>query len=138
MQTGSGTIAKILKRNSSGFDFINQLRKDEGLNRRRGGVGLGMAIVKQLVEAMEGEIRVASRPGRGSSFSIFLPYRPMSNAASAAEEVLGEPFEGESRHILLVEDNEVNRLLIKALLEKAGHLVTDCGDGQEALDRRSP
>ncbi len=52
---------------------------DETTSRRYGGVGLGLAIVQQLVEAMQGSIRVESKPGQGSTFTVYLPIRESEN-----------------------------------------------------------
>lgn len=74
--------AMQVKDTGIGIDAENQTQifepfrqADENTSRKYGGVGLGLAIVQQLVEAMQGSIRVESKPGQGSTFTVYLPIR---------------------------------------------------------------
>lgn len=99
-----------------------------------GGTGLGMAIVKRIVDKMNGTIEVHSRLGEGSTFLVTLPFR------RDTEQVSDVPDEPETRgglrgvRILLVEDNELNREIAQYLLGDEGAEVELAVDGREALE----
>jgi CheY-like chemotaxis protein/anti-sigma regulatory factor (Ser/Thr protein kinase) len=95
----------------------------EAAGRRIGAGGLGLAIARRLVEGMGGGIWAESTPGHGSRFSFALPLRPGQPPA---------PSRGGLR-VLVAEDVTASRLLLRAVLERAGHEVTAAEDGTQAL-----
>jgi PAS domain S-box-containing protein len=97
------------------------------------GTGLGLATVYAIVQQSSGTISVESAPGRGSSFEILLPHIESGEArpASAPRHVL----EADGcETILLVEDDEDLRQLLRSLLEQSGYHVLTSGNGQSALE----
>ena len=125
---GAGISAELLP---SVFDLFVQ--GDLDLDRRLGGLGVGLSLVRRLVELHGGRVEAASDgPGRGSVFTVRLP------ALAEAPQTPGkrsEPPAGAPRHrILVVEDNADNREMMRILLESAGHQVHDTGDGVSGVE----
>jgi PAS domain S-box-containing protein len=99
---------------------------------RHGGTGLGLAIVKELCALHGGEATVTSTLGQGSTFRFTLAMEPVLEEADAP--VTTETALLEGHRILVVEDNDVNRFLIRTLLGKWKADVTCVENGQEALN----
>lgn len=97
------------------------------------GTGLGMSIVKKIIDRMNGTIVVTSKEGEGSTFVITLPFE----IAEKPEEIPSE-MDGEVNiaglHLLLAEDNELNAEIARTLLEDEGAITTIVNDGQQAVD----
>lgn len=93
------------------------------------GTGIGLAICKQMVDLMKGQISVESLVGQGSRFEIQLP------VAISTQPVQLESLQVDNLDILLVEDIELNVMVAKALLEKLGQRVDVAMTGQEAIDK---
>ena len=99
------------------------------------GTGLGMAIVKGLVEQMHGSIAVSSTVGVGSTFTVTLPFTIAQPAgAEQAKEEGTAPADIRGMRLMLVEDNDLNVEIARTLLEDAGAIVTTAGDGQQAVN----
>ncbi len=106
-------------------------------NRRRGGTGLGLAISQRIVEAMGGRIEVKSRAGFGSRFrfSLEMERDPASVHAAQTDSALGG-LDGVSSLmgvVLVVEDNDVNRMIAREMLQSLGLNILEAADGVEAL-----
>ncbi len=111
--------------------FQRFTQADSSTTRRFGGSGLGLAISRQLVALMGGDIEVWSEFGQGSTFSFTIELPPGQDAAAESTDPL--PQHVGCYRLLLAEDNELNRQLIKAMLEQAGHKVVVVNDGAEAV-----
>jgi PAS domain S-box-containing protein len=100
------------------------------------GLGLGLAITRRLAEAMDGELTVASREGKGTAFTLGLTTAGSKGAAggqrAAAATVTG--YRGARRRILIADDVAENRALLASLLRPLGFDVTEAADGDAALD----
>ena len=114
------------------FDAFVQA--DVSTSRKYGGTGLGLAICKHLVHAMDGDIAVASKPGDGSTFRVSVHARPAQTAPHPAPDpAVPAAAPTASLHILLAEDNDINRMLISTMLTRMGHRVDSVGDGRAVL-----
>ena len=103
------------------------------------GTGLGMAIVKSLVEQMNGRITVQSEQGKGSTFTIILPLIPVKEDAQAKArkqraDAQTDNISLQNRKILLAEDNAVNMEIATEVLSMNGVEVTQAWNGKEALE----
>jgi signal transduction histidine kinase/ActR/RegA family two-component response regulator len=120
------------------FDRFRQA--DSATSRRHTGLGLGLAIVRQLVELHGGTVRADSPgPGKGAKFTVRLPIltsprvrEPRSGAAEGRPAPSLERLDG--LHVLVVEDNADGREVISMMLELAGAKVTAVGSAKEALE----
>ena len=120
------------------FTRFNQA--DSSTARRYGGTGLGLAITREIVALMQGEISVRSELGQGSCFCVELPLALGSTASLRPAAEPSWPAQGRASlaqlpplRILAAEDNAVNQLLIKALIEQGGHFCDMVSNGIEAL-----
>jgi CheY-like chemotaxis protein len=126
--TGVGISAKDATRIFAPFEQATHGQKQES------GVGLGLAITRELARLMGGDVEVDSQPGRGSQFRfrVTLPVVPARQAIPAqADSVVG--YLGSSRSILVVDDQEENRRLLQQLLEPLGFGVILAAGGREAV-----
>lgn len=107
---------------------------DTSTTRQYGGTGLGLAISKKLIELCGGEISVRSQPGEGSSFRFTLPLAHSSGRIADIRTETPDTDALKGMRILLVEDNPVNQLVTRKILEIAGVEVTVAGNGEIALE----
>ena len=114
--------------------FQEFVQGDPSISRRFGGTGLGLAICRRIVLAMGGTIEVSSHEAIGTTFTVQLPCE-VSDAAPTGEPAAmpRQPMQRRG-HVLLVEDNAVNRQVAQSLLEKIGMTVRLAENGLEALD----
>lgn len=105
---------------------------DSSISRRFGGTGLGMSIVRRLVDLMGGTLNVASELGKGTSVTATLPLRAVASAPVAAiEPVCDTPIPRLS--VLAADDNRTNQMILSVMLGQLGAQVTMTDDGLEAL-----
>lgn len=122
--TGIG-IAQIQQQNL--FESFTQA--DASSTRNFGGAGLGLAICKQLLELMDGDISLSSEPGQGSCFSFNIPLRRALSEQTQAEE----SYNLEGKRVLVVDDNENNVLILKEQLSSQGAQVSAYDCSEQAL-----
>lgn len=113
--------------------FDDFMTGDSSYDRDVGGTGLGLGIAQRFVKALGGTISVDSEEGKGSTFNIRFPIEPIAPPeADVKRHSRGNT--GHASNILLVEDNEINRVVAREMLIAAGHTVTEAQNGQIAVD----
>ena len=115
-------------------DFVTL---DSSYGRETGGTGLGLGITRRLVTALGGEIGMESDPGAGSVFWVRLPFGSTAQALpeSTPAHLPADAGRPPPRAVLVIEDNAINRFVLRTLLEEAGHSVTEAADGIEGVAR---
>ena len=144
IDTGIGIPAE---KQPSIFDPFVQA--DNSVTRRYGGTGLGLAICRRLSGFLGGDLRVESQPGKGSVFSLSIDTGPLQGVdlldAPPAEVLKGLPHRNivsstasiSGTNILLVEDGEINRKLVRIMLEEAGAKVSCAENGWVGVELAS-
>ena len=127
--TGIGMSEDFLKNIFQPF-----VQADQGARSQYKGTGLGMAIVKELLERMGGTIQIDSVENQGTTIHVVIPFE-IAEESAAVQEMSELPKENLSGcRILLVEDNELNREIAAFLLKDEGISVTEAEDGQQAVE----
>ncbi len=121
-------------------DFVTL---DTSYSRIVGGTGLGLGITRRVVHSLNGQISLSSSLGNGSTFSVQLPVTldhfenetaPPDQPQKVLEHTaLIEPQPAQTMKILLVEDNPINRLVVRELLANQGHKIQEAHDGAEGV-----
>ena len=114
---------------------------DASTSRTYGGTGLGLAISKRLVEAMGGRMWLESALESGSEFLFELPFGIAEYSASYGQPPADPPRRQRGLHIVVVDDNAINRLTVSRLLTKRGHQVSEAEDavtGLQLIDVEEP
>ena len=125
--SGLGISPKLLP-----FVFELYMQADRTLDHARGGLGVGLSLVRRLVELHGGSVSAASEgEGRGCTITIRMKQLPSATNSPSASFPAARP---ESRRVLLIEDNAESRELLGKVLELAGHQVYDVVDGVRALE----
>ena len=127
--TGAGIPPDLLPRI---FDLFVQGQTT--LHRREAGLGIGLTLVRRLVELHRGRTEAASAgPGRGSVFTVRLPAaRPPAASSALPRE---HPPAVSRRRVLIIEDNDDARQMLRHLLDRAGHEVHEAAEGTDGLAR---
>jgi PAS domain S-box-containing protein len=123
--TGIGIPADKL---GSIFEAFSQ--EDSSITRKYGGTGLGLTICARLAQAMGGRIWVESQPGKGSTFHVTTCVDLDPNA----EETLQAPVVFFGKRVLIVDDNEVNRMVLVRTLRQVGMQTHDVSGGAQAME----
>lgn len=110
---------------------------DASYNRAKGGTGLGLGIARRLTELLGGEIGAESTLGVGSCFWLRIPADEVDPSMIVDEKKNQMPtrYEGPSRSVLIVEDNEINRRVLREMLEADGHTVNEAVDGHDGVTK---
>lgn len=114
--------------------FENFSQGSVEINRKYGGTGLGLTIVKKLVKVLGGKIKLVSEEGKGATFSFSLPFKIAESIEETTEKVTNYDEEQfRSKKILLVEDNKINQMITKKMLENKGIVCIIIDNGEDAV-----
>src|SRR6185312_13978805 len=107
---------------------------DASIRRRFGGTGLGLAISRSLVELMGGRIVVQSTPGRGSSFSVYVPLERLEGGGSDEAVDQTPALDIAGCRVLVAEDHPTNQKVVEQILESVGVTPTSVESRHQAID----
>ncbi len=122
---------------AAGSDLYQRfVQADSSLTRGYGGLGIGLALCRKLVELLGGELTHESRPGQGSRFLLRLQLtQPAQGLAPPPRRAGGQAVRRpEECTVLVVEDNAINQLVTRGMLLKLGYRVRTADNGSEALE----
>ena len=107
----------------------------DSVTRRYGGTGLGMSICKELITLMGGEIQVTSKKGVGTTVQLFIELEKGSESDLSNRDI-GPVDAGilKNKRVLVVDDNDMNRLVATTILDNYGMIIFEAANGQEAVD----
>jgi len=130
--TGEGISKK-----KQGTIFQSFTQGSATINRKFGGTGLGLSIVKNLLDLVGSKIELESVLGQGSTFSFTMAYKIIEKDANAADHVTSYDIDYaalENKHILVVEDNKINQMITRKILEKNSITCEVADNGEMAVD----
>ncbi|PLX18907.1 MAG: hypothetical protein C0601_03395 [Candidatus Muiribacterium halophilum] len=107
---------------------------DSSFTRKYGGTGLGLTIVKKLLENMDGNIKIDSEPSKGTKVTITIPIKEINKPNKIEEDGKKEVINKKEHTILVSDDAEENTILLKEILRDEGYNIILTKNGREALD----
>ena len=126
---GIGIEEEALKRIFEPFEQV-----DAKTTRKYGGTGLGLTITKKIIELLDGDLKVTSEVGKGSIFTAVLPLEASESPESITKEITFDNYQFTADNkILVVEDNPMNRKMLKALFEELDLKIELAINGLEAI-----
>jgi len=129
---GSGMAPEFMRRMYETFE-----REETSTKTGHISAGLGLAITKKLLDAMGGSIEAVSEKGKGTTFTVGLPFKIYREENEETKDAPIEKINAEDNYghrILLVDDIELNRMLAETILEESGFSVETVADGVEAVE----
>jgi len=114
------------------FESFKQV--DSSLTRRQGGLGIGLALCKRVVDILHGTLTFDSTPGIGTNVSVDLSVGIPESQDTLSLQPASTSTVPPGTRVLVVEDNYVNKLVISGILKKMDLAVFSCNNGQEAVD----
>ncbi len=115
--------------------FERFTQADSSTTRKFGGTGLGMSITTSLIRMMDGQIKLDSKEGVGTTVSVILPLEQSQALPQSNKEKTFSAPNLSGKKILVAEDNEINQLLVKSMLKATGAEVVFANNGQEAVEQ---
>jgi len=104
------------------------------INRKYGGTGLGLTIVKKLVDILGGKIKLESEVGKGSSFSFDLSFKIGDHQTIAENKMDHDESILKDKKVLLIEDNKINQMITKRMVENKGMVCEVIDNGEDAIE----
>ena len=140
-ETSNQTICISIEDTGIGMEsnFITSIfnkftQEENNKTKKFGGTGLGMSITKQLIDLMNGEINIKSEKDKGTKIEIHLPLEKGNRANIVYDSFDSSKINLENKKILLVEDNEFNRIVAQNSLSSINCITTEAENGKEALE----
>lgn len=136
------TVIFIIRDNGIGMssDFVERVfdpfeRENTDLSDRIEGTGLGMAITKNLVDLMQGHIKIDSMVNVGTKITVALPFMVCDGEDEGSESAItAARGKYPGKRILIVEDKHINMEIVKGFLEDTGLIIDEAANGREAVD----
>ncbi|MFP4461732.1 MAG: ATP-binding protein, partial [Thermotogota bacterium] len=117
------------------YDFFYQ--KDMSFTKDYQGMGVGLTIVKNIINSMNGEIALNTQRGKGTKFSAIIPmtYTDVKVDTDRVDTLDTHKEKGKTKRILIIEDNKINRVIIRKMLVKHDYSVEEAVDGRDGLEK---
>lgn len=126
--TGCGVPESLQK------EIFDSFRQGDGsMTRRKGGLGIGLALCKRIVNMLQGQLLFRSAVQQGTTVIVSLPFQPCMAVEESRPDHIKASINPASTDVLVVEDNYVNKLVLEGFLKKLGFNVFTADNGKEAL-----